>query len=62
MALMLYYGLLQITEESGMEISWLPKDWKFEEIAKMSMISLGIQVLGHQWLYLFAHPDLQLQY
>lgn len=59
---MFYSELLQITKEAGIEIPWLLKDWKFAEITKMSMISLVIQVLGHQWLHLFVHPDLQLQY
>lgn len=45
---MFYSELLQITKEAGIEIPWLLKDLKFAEITKMSMISLVIQVLGHQ--------------
>lgn len=59
---MLYSELLQTAEKAGVEIPWIPEDWQFAEITKMSVISPVIQILEHQWLLLFAHPDLWLQY
>lgn len=62
MVLILYSELLQIAEEPGIEIPQISEDWKFAETTEMSMISPVIQILEHQWLLLFAHPELRLQY
>lgn len=48
MVLMLYSELLQIAEEAGMEIPWVPELWQFAEITKMSMITPVIQILEHK--------------
>lgn len=62
MVLILYSELLQIAEEPGIEMPQISEDRKFAETTEMSMISPVIQILEHQWLLLFAHPELWLQY